>query len=61
MPIYEYRCSSCQKVFERTRRMSEAGEPGICECGGLGGRIISRIAPDHDRKITRLGDPSYLD
>jgi putative FmdB family regulatory protein len=24
MPIYEYRCETCQKVYEQIRRMSEA-------------------------------------
>jgi putative FmdB family regulatory protein len=45
MPIYEYRCGSCSKVFEMTRPMSQASESGTCpECGAKGSRIISGFA-----------------
>ncbi|MGQ9647687.1 MAG: FmdB family zinc ribbon protein [Thermodesulfobacteriota bacterium] len=34
MPIYEYRCRKCEKVFERFQRMGEGGEKLVCPyCG----------------------------
>jgi putative FmdB family regulatory protein len=60
MPRYEYKCSTCGEVFERTKRMSESSDPDTCLCGGSGERIISRIAPQHD-KMVRMGDPRLLD
>ena len=35
MPIYEYVCSDCDKVFETLRSMSQADKPIACAaCGG---------------------------
>jgi putative FmdB family regulatory protein len=43
MPIYEYRCEKCEKVFEIQHRMSESKT--VCEeCGGGLERLISRTA-----------------
>jgi putative FmdB family regulatory protein len=43
MPIYEYRCEKCEKVFEIQHRMSESKT--VCEeCGGALERLISRTA-----------------
>ena len=34
MPIYEYECKECEKVFETIRPMSQADEPIPCAvCG----------------------------
>jgi putative FmdB family regulatory protein len=34
MPIYEYRCRKCEKVFERFQKVSEGGEKLVCPyCG----------------------------
>lgn len=42
MAIYEYRCSACGNEFERTRPISEAGEPATCpSCGGSGTKLPS--------------------
>jgi putative FmdB family regulatory protein len=30
MPLYEYRCSSCDARFEQLRRMSEADQGVVC-------------------------------
>ncbi len=30
MPLYEYRCSGCGKVFEQLRRMQDADQGVIC-------------------------------
>ena len=44
MPIYEYRCQSCEKTFEFMQRMSEAPKSSCEECGGALERLISQSA-----------------
>ena len=34
MPVYEFRCPSCGKVFERTRPVSKAGQGARCPDDG---------------------------
>lgn len=44
MPIYEYGCDDCGKVFEYIQRMADAPK-AVCEsCGGALQRLISRSA-----------------
>lgn len=44
MPIYEYRCTECDQVFEYMQRMSDAPK-GECEaCSGKLERLISASA-----------------
>jgi putative FmdB family regulatory protein len=44
MPVYEYRCTSCQNVFEYQHRMSDPPKT-VCEsCSGPLERLISRSA-----------------
>ncbi|MBI5090111.1 MAG: zinc ribbon domain-containing protein [Actinobacteria bacterium] len=33
MPLYEYRCRTCDATFELRRSMSEASEPAACPQG----------------------------
>jgi len=34
MPIYEYRCRKCEKVFERFQKVGQGGEKLVCPyCG----------------------------
>ena len=44
MPIYEYRCQACEKVFEYSHRMSDPSKTTCEECGGALERLISRTA-----------------
>ncbi len=44
MPIYEYRCSDCDQVFEALQRVSEAPLDACRRCGGPARRIISAPA-----------------
>ncbi len=36
MPIYEYRCRTCDVVYEERRSMAEADEPVTCPSGHQG-------------------------
>ena len=52
MPIYEYRCSHCNKEFELMRPFSEANKPGYCpECHSQGERLLSVFASTADFSI----------
>lgn len=42
MPVYEYRCTQCQKVFEYQQRMADAAKTTCEECSGALERLISR-------------------
>ena len=45
MPIYEYRCPKCQKVFEEWVHLSEMHESVHCpECGAYAPRIMSETS-----------------
>jgi len=39
MPLYEYRCESCQKVFEAYKRLSDKAEEACPDCGGRSKRV----------------------
>lgn len=42
MPIYEYKCPSCNEVQEKLVRHSDPDkEHALCKCGGEAERIIS--------------------
>lgn len=40
MPMYEYRCQECGKLYEQLRRMSEADTN--LECPHCGGKNVER-------------------
>ena len=44
VPIYEYQCQSCQKVFEYMQRISDDPKSDCEECQGALERIISQSA-----------------
>jgi len=33
MPLYEFRCRTCDEAFEVRRPMSEANDPAMCSAG----------------------------
>jgi putative FmdB family regulatory protein len=39
MPLYEYRCESCRKVFEAYKRLSDDKEEACPACGGNSSRV----------------------
>jgi putative FmdB family regulatory protein len=36
MPLYDYRCTTCDTVYEARRRMAEADRPVVCPQGHTG-------------------------
>lgn len=44
MPIYEYECTSCARVFEKLLRRAEDAPEDCKECGGAVKRLISAPA-----------------
>ena len=44
MPIYEYRCSDCQQVFEEWQKSYEDRTRYCPICGGVSNRLISNAA-----------------
>jgi putative FmdB family regulatory protein len=39
MPLYEYRCESCHKVFEAYKRLSDKAEETCPACDGRSERV----------------------
>ena len=64
MPIYEYRCTGCQrKVSVLTLRVSEQVDPVCDRCGSKKlTRLMSRFAlvRSEDSRLDDLSDPSSL-
>jgi putative FmdB family regulatory protein len=44
MPVYEFKCDTCNKVFELLLSMNSKPEQDCPDCGGKAVRIISRTA-----------------
>jgi putative FmdB family regulatory protein len=45
MPLYEYSCEKCERVFYELRRAAEREDPIRCpECGGQGKILFSAFA-----------------
>ena len=36
MPVYEFRCRTCDAVFDERRSMAEADQPAACPLGHVG-------------------------
>ncbi len=52
MPIYEYYCSKCQKVFELTRSFADSAKNGICpQCGSEAQKLVSVSATNMDYRV----------
>ena len=54
MPIYEYRCRKCDKVFEKIQKMNEGG--ALLKCPYCGGqkpdRILSSFSCNRDAETS---------
>jgi len=44
MPVYEYRCRSCDTTFEARRPMSQSSATATCPEGHEAGRVLSVFA-----------------
>ena len=56
MPLYEFRCRSCQLQFTKLARLSEAGSPlGCPACGAPVTKLVSSCAL-HRSEAARLAD-----
>jgi putative FmdB family regulatory protein len=47
MPLYEYRCKKCEKIYEALVSISKADDPGKCpHCGfEKSDRLLSTFSP----------------
>ena len=61
MPIYEYRCQSCQRKYSMLNRsFSEIKEPVCTHCGSAGGtRLISQVTVIKSEGDFMSGMPSW--
>ena len=55
MPIYEYRCKSCGKIFELFQKMSDKPVGKCPKCGDKAKRLISQTS------FTLKGEGWYKD
>ncbi|WP_417916760.1 FmdB family zinc ribbon protein [Candidatus Electronema sp. JC] len=44
MPVYEYRCSACERVFEVQQKISDPPLTTCSECGGGVKKLVSASA-----------------
>jgi len=44
MPVYEYRCSTCERIFEVQQKISDAPLTTCSECGGKVKKLVSASA-----------------
>ena len=60
MPIYEYRCSSCQREFELRRSFSEVDSPAACPtCGSPGQRLLSVFGAKNGMYVKPSGRTAF--
>lgn len=43
MPVYDYRCTACDDVFEVTRSMGSTAEECCPECGAPAKRVFNTV------------------
>ncbi|MGR0480725.1 MAG: FmdB family zinc ribbon protein [Candidatus Electronema sp. V4] len=44
MPVYEYKCSACERVFEMQQKISDPPLKTCSECGGEVKKLVSASA-----------------
>jgi putative FmdB family regulatory protein len=44
MPLYEYRCPACDRIFEELRRAGDDGDAPCPDCGRASPRVVSLSA-----------------
>lgn len=43
MPIYTFRCSTCEKTFDKGLSRENRTEPQVCACGGEAQQTVSDV------------------
>lgn len=62
MPVYEYRCPSCGKVFEITRRVDDIPKESPCpDCGTPSPKIFSSFNFQFSPYLKELREGKMLD
>lgn len=55
MPAYDYKCKSCENVFEQFRTISKRNDPSECpECGS------TEVEMAFGNSSVKIGDPVHL-
>jgi len=55
MPAYDYKCKSCENVFEQFRTIAKRNEPSECpECGS------TEVEMSFGNSSLKIGDPVHL-
>lgn len=44
MPVYEYKCSACERIFEMQQKISDPPLKTCSECGGEVKKLVSASA-----------------
>lgn len=59
MPVYDYECGSCGKVFSQTRGYPVREDPAPCECGGQADYVLVRSGIQKGTEVIR-GDKRII-
>jgi putative FmdB family regulatory protein len=57
MPVYEFRCSTCDAVFDERRSMADADGPATCPDGHRGARRLLPVFATTGRATAPVGAP----
>tara|TARA_Y100000310_G_scaffold296048_1_gene327972 strand:+ start:12600 stop:12980 length:381 start_codon:yes stop_codon:yes gene_type:complete len=44
MPVYSYKCQTCETAFEKTVIRSQCTQPQTCECGEEAKRVVGEVS-----------------
>jgi putative FmdB family regulatory protein len=59
MPLYEYRCERCDKIFEAYKRLSDEPKEACPACGGISSRVgISLFSARGSGSVSSSGGSS---
>lgn len=63
MPVYQYRCTDCQKMTDEYRTVEQRNNSPQCSCGGHTEKIISApsmVIPDIQPYKAVAGDQRWI-
>ncbi|MDD3519844.1 MAG: zinc ribbon domain-containing protein [Actinomycetota bacterium] len=71
MPIYSYKCSNCEKIFDRFEKPGNNGKVLCLDCGSEALRIFSPVgivfkgsgfySTDYNSKSSKAASPSSIE